>query len=102
MGQRLLMAKRSGKPSKTARADPPPRPERPTIQQGIYDLLQSVEVDTKELGRAHVEPWPSQRMVIDAIAQGMQEDVHEFVILKCRQVACCLAPDTRVLTADLQ
>jgi len=59
----------------------------PTIRQGIYDLLGSVEIDTKELGRTHVEPWPSQRLVIDAVTRGLQEGVHEFVVLKCRQVA---------------
>ena len=58
-----------------------------TIRQGIYDLLQSVEIDTKELGRARVEPWPSQRLIIDTIARGLNEGVHEFVVLKCRQVA---------------
>jgi hypothetical protein len=60
---------------------------RPSIREGIYDLLGSVEIDTKEEGRIHVEPWMSQRMVIDAVAQGLSEGVHEFVILKCRQVA---------------
>lgn len=59
----------------------------PTIRQGIYDLLQSVEIDTKELGRSRVEPWLSQRLVIDAVSKGLQEGVHEFCILKCRQVA---------------
>jgi len=59
----------------------------PSIRQGIYQLLSAVEIDTKEEGRAHVEPWQSQRMIIDAIAKGLQEDVHEFVVLKCRQVA---------------
>jgi hypothetical protein len=59
----------------------------PTIRQGIYDLLTSVEIDTKELGRARIEPWPSQRIVIDAVARGLNEGVHEFVVLKCRQVA---------------
>jgi hypothetical protein len=58
-----------------------------TIRQGLYDLLGSVEVDTKERGRCHVEPWPSQKLVIDAVARGLNEDVHEFVVLKCRQVA---------------
>jgi hypothetical protein len=58
-----------------------------TIRQGLYDLLQSVEIDTKEAGRTHVEPWPSQRLVIDAVARGLQEGVHEFVILKSRQMA---------------
>jgi hypothetical protein len=63
-----------------------------TIRQGLYDLLSSVEIDTKEAGRCHIDPWYSQRIVIDAVAKGLQEDVHEFVILKCRQVAittCC-------------
>jgi hypothetical protein len=59
----------------------------PTIRQGIYDLLTSVEIDTKEEGRTRVEPWPSQRLVVDAIAKGLEEGVHEFVVLKCRQVA---------------
>jgi hypothetical protein len=58
-----------------------------TIREGIYNLLSSVEIDTKEEGRTHVEPWPSQRLVIDGICKGIEEGVHEFVILKCRQVA---------------
>ena len=59
----------------------------PTVRQGIYDLLTSVEIDTKELGRCRIDPWPSQRIVIDAVAKGLNEGVHEFVVLKCRQVA---------------
>jgi hypothetical protein len=59
----------------------------PTVRQGIYDLLTSVEVDTKELGRCRVDPWLSQRLVVDAVAKGLNEGVHEFVVLKCRQVA---------------
>lgn len=58
-----------------------------TLKQGLYDLLAAVEIDTKEQGRCHVEPWMSQRMVLDTIADGLENDVHEFVILKCRQVA---------------
>lgn len=58
-----------------------------TIREGLYDLLSSVEIDTKEQGRCHVEPWPSQRMLIDTVAKGLGEGVHTFVILKCRQVA---------------
>jgi hypothetical protein len=59
----------------------------PTVRQGIYDLLTSVELDTKEQGRCRVDPWMSQRLVIDAVSKGLQEGVHEFVVLKCRQVA---------------
>lgn len=59
----------------------------PTLRQGLYELLSSVQIDTKEAGRTHVEPWLSQRLVIDAVAKGLSEGVHEFVILKCRQVA---------------
>ena len=58
-----------------------------TVRQGIYDLLTSVEIDTKELGRCRIDPWPSQRIVIDAVARGLEDGVHEFVVLKCRQVA---------------
>jgi hypothetical protein len=60
---------------------------KPSIRQGIYALLSAVEIDTKEGGRCHVDPWMSQRLVIDAVAKGLEEDVHEFVVLKCRQVA---------------
>jgi hypothetical protein len=60
---------------------------RPSIREGIYALLSAVEIDTKEGGRCHVDPWMSQRLVIDAVARGLEEDVHEFVVLKCRQVA---------------
>ncbi|HEY2245674.1 MAG TPA: hypothetical protein VGH47_15900 [Xanthobacteraceae bacterium] len=63
----------------------------PSIREGIYDLLGSVEVDTKEMGRTHVEPWLSQRMVIDTVANGLENDVHTFCILKCRQVAITTA-----------
>jgi hypothetical protein len=58
-----------------------------TLRQGLYDLLSSVQIDTKEHGRVHVEPWLSQRLVVDGIAKGLAEDCHEFCILKCRQVA---------------
>jgi hypothetical protein len=57
------------------------------LREGIYDLLGAVEIDTKEEGRCHVEPWLSQRMVIDTIANGLDNDVHTFCVLKCRQVA---------------
>lgn len=60
----------------------------PTIRQGIYQLLSAVEITTKELGKTHVEPWLSQRLVIDAVSRGLAEDAHTFVVLKCRQVAC--------------
>jgi len=58
-----------------------------SIREGLYSLLASVEIDTKEHGRTHVEPWMSQRLVLDAVSQGLQDDVHEFCVLKCRQVA---------------
>ncbi|HEX3523960.1 MAG TPA: hypothetical protein VHT52_17970 [Stellaceae bacterium] len=58
-----------------------------TIRQSMYDLLGAVSIPTKEFGQTRVQPWPSQRIVIDTIASGLQEDVHEFVILKSRQMA---------------
>jgi len=58
-----------------------------TIRDGIYHLLSSVKIDTKEEGRTHVEPWLSQRLVIDGVCKGIDEGVHTFVVLKCRQVA---------------
>jgi hypothetical protein len=60
----------------------------PTIREGIYSLLRAVQVDTKEAGRTHIEPWPSQRMVIDTVCDALANDVHEVAILKSRQMAC--------------
>lgn len=65
----------------------PSKKPQPSIRDGIYNLLGSVEVMTKEQGRAHIEPWPSQRIIIDQVTKGLAEGVHEFAILKCRQVA---------------
>jgi hypothetical protein len=59
-----------------------------TMRQGIYALLSAVQLDTKEEGRTHVKPWPSQRIIIDGICKGLSEGCHEFVILKSRQMAC--------------
>jgi hypothetical protein len=59
----------------------------PSIRQGIYGLLGAVQVDTKEYGRAHIEPWLSQRIVVDQVSKGLSEGVHEFVVLKSRQMA---------------
>lgn len=61
--------------------------KKPTIRDGLYNLLSSVQIQTKELGRTRVEPWLSQRIIIDQVTQGLAEGVHEFAILKCRQVA---------------
>lgn len=72
-----------------------------TIRQAIYDLMGAVEIDTKEHGRAHVEPWLSQRIVIDAVCKGLQEDVHEFVILKSRQMAITTVCDLIALVWHL-
>lgn len=58
-----------------------------TIRKAMYDLLGSVKLETKEFGKTQVDPWLSQRIVIDAVARGLQEGVHEFVILKSRQMA---------------
>ena len=74
----------------------------PSLRQGLYDLLTSCEIDAKESGRGRITPWLSQRMIIDTIADGIDNNVHEFVVLKARQVACCVAPETRILTADLR
>jgi hypothetical protein len=57
------------------------------LRAGILDLLTGVSIDTKEAGRTHITPWMSQLMLIDAVAKGLASGVHEFVVLKCRQVA---------------
>ena len=46
----------------------------PTIREGIYSLLRAVEIDTTEEGRRHVEPWMSQRMVIDTVADMLEKN----------------------------
>ena len=40
-------------------ADPNDWVSKLLLRDGIYDLLTSVALDTKEQGRVHVTPWPS-------------------------------------------
>jgi len=58
-----------------------------SIRDALYDLLGSVTITTKELGKTRIKPWPSQRLIIDTISEGLSQGVHEFCILKPRQVA---------------
>lgn len=62
-----------------------------SLKDGLYSLLGSVEIETKELGRSRVTPWMSQRLIIDGICDAMANDVHEVVVLKARQLASTTA-----------
>lgn len=47
-------------------------------------------------------PYDAQKRILSELVDGLENDVHHFVLLKARQLGACLAPETRVLTADLR
>ena len=74
----------------------------PSLRQGLYDLLSAVEIDTKEEGRCHIEPWPSQRMLLDTVSDGLDNDGNGWVDCqdpKCKGVGQCRALEV-VSTGD--
>lgn len=62
-------------------------------------FLSSLRIDTKERGNIRLGSslLGSQRRLFDEIRLGLQEDVHEFVCLKCRQIGI----STGLLALDL-
>ena len=68
-------------------------------RRNFEDFCRALKVDTKDYGLINLAPdkWlGTQRYFIDQIEAGIKEGVHEFVVLKGRQVAIttiCLALD---------
>lgn len=58
-------------------------------------------IESKEKGLTRLKYMGTQKYALDEIEKGLADDIHFFVILKGRQQGLCLAPDTNVLTADL-
>lgn len=73
------------------------------FKDSFYDFLCCVKISGKDgqviLGE---NLYRAQHIYYDAIFDGLAEDIHEFYVLKSRQLGMCLDPETRVLTADLQ
>lgn len=53
-----------------------------------------LKIPTKEYGLINLRPSPTQVYLIDEILSGLEQGIHQFTILKCRQARCttiCLA-----------
>lgn len=69
----------------------------------FLDFVNRIKIISKEM----VEPAPmnmygAQIRFVDEICEGLDRGVHHFTCLKARQLGACVAPDTRILTADLR
>lgn len=67
------------------------------------DFLKHVVIFSKDIiGEAKLELYGSQRRFLREVFEGLERDIHFFVVLKARQLGLCYDPKTRVLTHDLQ
>jgi hypothetical protein len=62
----------------------------------------AVTIPSKEQGMVKLVPLSTQTYLIDEVFDGLAAGIHDFVILKARQLGACLNPNTRVLTSDLR
>ena len=63
------------------------RPEMvPELREMFYDFLTKITIDSKELGSAPLDPYFGQRLFLDSVFDGLENDVHWFVVLKARQL----------------
>ena len=63
------------------------RPEMvPELREIFYEFINNIIIDSKELGPAPLEPYFGQRLFIDSVFDGLENDIHWFVVLKARQL----------------
>jgi hypothetical protein len=63
------------------------RPEMvPELREIFYEFMHNIVIDSKELGPAPLEPYYGQRLFLDSVFDGLQNDIHWFVVLKARQL----------------
>lgn len=63
------------------------RPEMvPQLREMFYDYMRHIIIDSKEIGSAPLEPYFGQRLFLDSVFDGLENDIHWFVILKARQL----------------
>lgn len=58
----------------------------PELREMFYDFLTKITIDSKELGSAPLDPYFGQRLFLDSVFDGLENDVHWFVVLKARQL----------------
>ena len=58
----------------------------PELREMFYDFINHIVIDSKELGSAPLEPYYGQRLFLDSVFDGLENDIHWFVILKARQL----------------
>jgi hypothetical protein len=69
------------------------------FRDGFFDFLQHIQISSKETGGHTVlgdHLYRAQHMFYDAVLDGLSEDVHEFFILKSRQLG--ISTGTRALS----
>lgn len=63
----------------------------------FYDYIKNITIDSKETGVGPLKPYRSQELFLTEVAKGLDEGIHDFTILKARQ----LGISTIMLPIDL-
>lgn len=78
--------------------------KRQAFEAAFYDFLGCVFINSKDTG-AHTclgdQVYEAQRRFITAVLDGLEAGIHDFYVLKSRQLGLCYDPSMRVLKADL-
>ena len=67
-----------------------------------YIRINSKEVAAIDKFGSPLNLWPSQKLALDCIVNGLGHDIHTFMFGKARQQGLCLHPKTKILTHDLK
>ena len=59
----------------------------PELRLAFYDFISHIKIDSKELGGdSPLVPYRAQTRFLDELFDGLEEDIHWFVVLKARQL----------------
>lgn len=59
----------------------------PELKLAFYDFISHIKIDSKELGgESSLVPYRAQTRFLDEVFDGLESDVHWFVVLKARQL----------------
>lgn len=58
------------------------------LNRVFWDYASTVSIPSKDMGLTKFKPFATQRYLIDEVLSGIDEGIHEFIVLKPRQVGC--------------
>jgi hypothetical protein len=70
------------------------------FKAAFYDYLKHIVITSKETGTGPITLYTAQKIFLEEVFKGLENDIHEFVVLKARQLGMCYDPSMRVLLAN--